>query len=182
MQAARGDQLAAAGGADRQIGGGGHRGGALVERGVRNRQAGELGHRRLELEHHLEPALGDLGLIGRVRGQELRAAGDRVDDRRHVVVVHPSPEEARLRLGVHVPRRQLGQPVVDLGLGLAVGQLERAVEPQGLGDVLEELVDRDDADGAEHLPAVLVGGGGVPAHRWTIVDGLNDGPEPVGPR
>ena len=52
---------------------GGHGARALVDRGVRHRQARELRDRRLELEHHLEAALGDLGLVGRVRGQELRA-------------------------------------------------------------------------------------------------------------
>ena len=58
---------------DRQVAGGGDRGGPLVETGVRDRQPGQLRHRRLELEHHLQPALGDLRLVGRVGGEELGA-------------------------------------------------------------------------------------------------------------
>ena len=46
------------------------------------------------------PPWRDLGLVGRVRRQELRALQDRVDQRRDVVVVHPGAEERRSR-----PRR-----------------------------------------------------------------------------
>ena len=91
-------------GAERQVGGRGDRRRALVERGVGDRQPGQLGDRGLELEHHLQPALGDLGLIRRVGGEELRARDDRVDQRRDVVVVHPGAEEAELRVGVGVAR------------------------------------------------------------------------------
>jgi hypothetical protein len=59
---------------------------------------------------------------------------------------------------VSIPGGQLGEPVIDLGLGFAVGQLERAVEAQRLRNVLEELVDRADADRVEHRPAVGVCG------------------------
>ena len=114
VQAARDDELAASlGRADRQVGGRGDRRRALVERGVGDRQRGELGDRGLELEHHLQAALGDLGLVRRVRGQELRALGDRVDDRRHVVVVHPGAEEADLGVGVGVARRERREVVED---------------------------------------------------------------------
>ena len=58
---------------ERQVGGRRDRRRALVQRRVGDRQPDELGDRRLELEHHLQPALGDLRLVGRVRGQELRA-------------------------------------------------------------------------------------------------------------
>ena len=106
VDAARDDEAAAAGRAHRQVAGGGDRGRALVEAGVGDRQPGQLRHRRLELEHHLQAALRDLRLVGRVRGQELGALGDRVDDRRHVVVVHPGADEADLVFGVGVAGRQ----------------------------------------------------------------------------
>ena len=112
--------------ADRQVAGGGDGRGALVEAGARERQAGQLRHRGLELEHRLQAALGDLRLVGRVGGEELRARGDRVDDRRHVVVVHPGAEEADLRLGVGVAGGELAHALVDLGLVEAVGEVERA--------------------------------------------------------
>ena len=100
--------------------------------------------------------MGDLGLVGRVGRQELRALGDRVDDRRHVVVVHPSAEETGLRLRVGVARGERREKLVDLGLALAVGQIERAVEPDRLGNLLEQIADRIDPDLGEHLPPVGV--------------------------
>ena len=163
MKAPGGDELAALRRADRQVAGGGDARRPLVQPGARERQAGQLGHRRLELEHRLQAALGDLGLVGRVRGQELGAGDDRVDDRRRVVVVHPGAEEADLRFGVGVTGGERSHPLVDLGLRQAVGQLERAVEPDARGHV-EELLDRGDADLVEHLATLVVGDGGVAAH------------------
>ena len=81
VDAARDDETAAPGRPHRQVAGRGDRGRALVEAGVRDRQPGQLRHRGLELEHHLETALRYLRLVGRVRGEELGALGDRVDDR-----------------------------------------------------------------------------------------------------
>ncbi len=163
MQAGRDDEAAALGRADRQVAGGGDRRGALVEAGARQRQSGQLGHRRLELEHRLQAALGDLGLVGRVGRQELGAGDDRVDDRRRVVVVHAGAEEADLRLGIGVARRERAHPLVDLGLAEAVGQVESTVEPDVRGDV-EELLDRGDADRVEHLATLVAGDRGVAAH------------------
>ncbi len=62
-----------------QIAGGGDRRGALVDRCVGHRQRGQLADRGLVLEHHLQAALGDLGLVGRVRREELRALHQHVD-------------------------------------------------------------------------------------------------------
>ena len=59
-----------------------------------------------------------------------------------VVVVHPGADEAGLRVGVRVARRERRELVEDLGLGEPVGQLERAVEAQLGGDVCEQLLDR----------------------------------------
>ena len=164
VDAAGDDEALAPGRAHRQVAGGGDRGGPLVEAGVGDRQPGQLRHRRLELEHHLQPALGDLRLVGRVRGEELRARGDRVDDRRHVVVVHPRPDEADLRFGVGVARRQRREALEDLGLAEAVGDRQRPAEPQRRRDLLEEVGGRVDADRVEHLGPVVRGGGRVAGH------------------
>ena len=136
----------------------------LVERGVRDRQPGQLRDRRLVLEHHLQRPLGDLRLVRRVRRQELRARQDRVDQRRHVVVVHARPEERDLVLGRDVLRGEVAQVPVDLLLGLAGGQVDRPPEPHPFGHVGEQLVDRLRADRREHRAAIVVGGGGVAAH------------------
>src|SRR4029077_19820722 len=47
--------------------------------------------------------------------------------------------------------------VEDLLLGDARRQVERPDEPQRRRDLLEEVVERGDADRAEHLPDVVVG-------------------------
>jgi hypothetical protein len=74
------------------------------------------------------------------------------------VVVHPGADEADLRFGVGVPSGQRRQALVDLGLAHPGGQLERPAQAQRGGDLLEELVDRVDADRGEHLGAVVGGG------------------------
>ena len=139
------DEPAPLRGADREVAGAGDGRRALVEAGARERQAGQLAHRGLELEHRLQAALGDLRLIRRVGRQELGAGDDRVDDRRRVVVVHAGAEEADLGLGVGVARGERPHPFVDLGLAEAVGQIEVAVEADPGGHV-EELVDRGGPD------------------------------------
>ena len=50
------------------------RGGAVVQRRVRDLQRRQLADHRLELEQRLQDALGQLRLVGRVGGVELRAA------------------------------------------------------------------------------------------------------------
>ncbi len=154
VQTTRDDEAPPPGRTDRQVAGGGDRGGPLVEPRGGDRQRGQLRHRRLELEHRLQATLGDLRLVGRVGGEELRALGDRVDDRRHVVVVHPRAEEADLLFGVGITIGERSQTLVDLGLAEAPLQRQRAVQPQRLGHLLEQLGDRVDADRRQHLGAV----------------------------
>ena len=154
-----------------EVAGGGERARTLVDAGVGDRQARQLGDRGLVLEHHLQPALGDLRLVGRVGRQELRARDDRLDDRRDVVVVHPRPEERDLVLRRDVLRGEVAQVRVHLLLGLAGRQVERPAEPDPLGDVVEQLVDRGGPDRREHRAAVVVGGGGVAAHARSATPG-----------
>ena len=140
----------------REIAGGGDRRGPLVGGGVRDGQPGQLRDRRLVLEHHLQPALGDLGLVGRVRRQELGALGQHVDQRGHVVVVHAGAEEAELLLGRAVALGELAEMLVDVLLGAPGRQLERAAEPHGGRDLaVEELLQRGDPDRGEHRLEVL---------------------------
>jgi len=58
-----------------------------------------------------------------------------------------------------------GQLVEDLLLGPAGRQVERAVEPQPLRDVREQVVERRRADGGEHRLQVLVGDRCVARHQ-----------------
>ena len=164
VHAARDDDAALAVRELGQVGRGRHGARTLVDRRVGHGQRRELADGGLELEHDLQAALRDLGLVGRVRREELRSRHEHVHERGDVVVVHPAAEEGDLVLGGRVAAGQLAQPRVDRLLALALGEVEAAVEPQRLGDRGEELVDRAHADLVEHLPEVVGGGGGVAAH------------------
>ena len=151
-----------------QVAGGGDRARALVDRRVRHRQPGQLRDGGLELEHHLQAALGDLGLVGRVRREELRARQQVVDQRRHVVVVHAGAEEADLGVRVAVAGGQRGEVVVHLLLRLAGRQVDLALQAHGLRNVREQLLYGAGADGAEHHLQVRVGDRGVSAQRSSL--------------
>ena len=79
---------------------------AVVQAGVRDVHAGQLGDQRLVFEDDLQVALAGLGLIRRVRRVELAARGDRIDDGGDEVVVAAAAEEADLLAG----RTILGRP------------------------------------------------------------------------
>ena len=94
--------LAVRGGEDGRLG---ERRGAVVHGGVAHVEAGELADGRLVFEDGLQHALAAFGLVGRVRGEELGAARDGVDDGRHVGVVDAGAEER----GEARTRRDCGQ-------------------------------------------------------------------------
>ena len=149
----------------RHVRGGRNRGGPLVHRGVGHRQAGELADGRLVLEHHLQPPLRDLRLVGGVGSEELRALHQHVDQRRHVVVVHSGAQETQLVLGANVARGQLAQVRVHLLLGQPRRQLQLAAQAHGLRDLpIEQLLHGAHADRREHRGKVLGSGGGVAGH------------------
>ena len=140
MDAARDDDLPSPVLELRHVAGCGDGRRSLVDRGVRHRQSRQLRDRRLELEHHLQRPLRDLGLVRRVRRQELRAQDDGVDDRRHVVVVHPGADEGDLLVRVPVPSGERSEMLVDLLLGLAGRQVERPPEADPLRDLREQCI------------------------------------------
>src|SRR5206468_4082400 len=115
---------------------------------------GELADRGLVFEDRLEDALAQLGLVRRVRGQELAALQDRVHDRRHVVVVEAGAQE-RDRRAV-VLRRKLLEVRAQLLLAQGRRELELTVEPDARGQVGEELLDVGDADLLQHRLAIGV--------------------------
>ena len=126
MQPAREHRLAALGDAVRhqhRLGGAGR---AVVHRGVRHLHAGERRDLGLELEQILQRALRDLGLVGRVAGQELGALDQVVDARRHVVLVGAGADEERhRRRPATFLRRHAAEDALDLELALAARQIER---------------------------------------------------------
>ena len=136
--------------------------GAVVSGRIRHVHPGELADDRLVLEDRLEDALAHLWLVRRVRRQELAPREDDVGDRRHVVVVDPGAEERELLGGRDVAARELLDVADELRLAERGRQVELAVEPHALRDLLEELVHGGDADGGEHLLAVGVGERQIP--------------------
>ena len=141
---------------------------AVVERGVGHRQPGQPGHHGLVLEDRLQHPLGHLGLVGRVGGDELGASGEGPGHRRDLVVVGAAAGEADQAVGSGpVP---VGEPLhggQDVGLAHAGGQLEPALEPQGLGDHVEQLVDRGETEEGQHALDLVVGVRDVGAHGAT---------------
>ncbi len=124
-------------------------GGALVqERGVRDVEAGEVGDRGLEVQEGLEPALGDLRLVRRVR----RVPGG--------VLQHVAPHHGRGAGAVVAHADEGGDDAVAAGEGAQRGRHRRLVE--GLGQVqhpvadargdgaVDELVEGGQAHDVEH--------------------------------
>ena len=96
--------------------GGGRR--FIEERGVGDRQAGEIGHQGLEVEQGLEPALRDLRLIGSVGGIPARVLED-------VALDHLRRE------GPVVPHAEVGAKDPVLGRETAEGLQHFAFTPAG---------------------------------------------------
>jgi hypothetical protein len=127
VHAARQHRLVAAGdpgGHHHRLGGGG---GAVIERGVGHFHAGQGRDLGLELEQHLQRALGDLGLVGRVAGQEFRPLDDVVDRGRHMVAIGPRPHEERAFRGRAVAARQGQHLALDLQLAGVERQVHRVL-------------------------------------------------------
>ena len=112
---------------------------------------------RLEIEQRLEPALGDLGLVGRVRGVPAGVLEDvPLDDRRRdaVVVAHPDERAENLVLRGDAPER-----LEELVLGLGRREIERAVVADAARHgVVDERVERRRAEDGEHARHLLFRG------------------------
>ena len=139
-------------------GGLGHGGAAVVEAGVGDVHAGELGDQGLVFEDGLEGALAGLGLVGGVGGVEFAAGGEVIDDGGDEVVVSACAEEAGWSLGPLVRGGEGMERWVRRDLGERGGDVERAVQAEGGGHLVEELVEGVEADGVEHFARI---GGGV---------------------
>ena len=74
----------------------GHRGRAVVHRGVRDLHSGKLADQRLEFENVLQCALRDLGLIRRVRCKKFGPLDQMIDDRRRIMRINAGAEKRRL--------------------------------------------------------------------------------------
>ena len=108
-------------------------GGRLVQhRGAGDRQAGQVGDHRLEVDQRLEPALADLGLVGRVGRVPGRVLQDvALDDRRGDRAAVAQSDHRGEHLVGRGPLAELGQHGGLVGGG---GQVERgpvARRPRG---------------------------------------------------
>ena len=137
-------------------------GGTVVHRRVRHRAAEQPRDLGLELEQHLQRALGYLRLVGRVGGEELAALDQVIDGSRDVVAICPGTEEERRLPGGKVLRRELGHVPLDRHFRRVHRQaLDWPGESCRFGYVGEEVVDRLDADHIEHRRPVGIGQGEV---------------------
>ena len=143
----------------------GLRGGAgpVVEAGVRDVHAGELADHRLELERRLQGPLADLGLVRRVGGDELGAAGEVRRDGGDGVPVGAGAQEVRPR-GIDVRGGALGEQGDQFRLGEGGGQVDGRIQ-QVRGQVSEQRADVGDAYPLQHPGAVGLGGRDVGMRR-----------------
>jgi hypothetical protein len=93
VQPAREDRLAALGHAPRHHDRFPARGRAVVHRRIRHVAAEQPRDLRLELEHHLQRALRDLGLVRRVGGEELAALDQMIDRWPAHDAIRPAPRK-----------------------------------------------------------------------------------------
>src|SRR5512139_300517 len=86
---------------------------AVVHRRIGDLAAVEPGDLRLELEHRLERALRDLGLVGRVAGQELAALDQVIDRGGDVMPVGAAAEEERPLARSEIAPRERAELALD---------------------------------------------------------------------
>ena len=118
----------------------------------------QLADHGLELEDRLQRALAHLRLVRRVRGQELAAREHDVGDGGHVVVVDARRRRttAPRRCATFFAASSSRWRASSARRARAATSSSRPKRTPGR-DLLEELVDRRDADRGQHLRAVLVG-------------------------
>ena len=138
----------------------GHRGRAVVVRDVGDLHAGQRADHRLVLEVRLQRALADLGLVGRVRGEELRAADDPVHDAGHEVVVRARAQETAHVAQVIVLLGERLELLQHFHLGQRRRQIQRR-EAELLRHVPKQICHRLGADHGKHRRAVGIGVGDV---------------------
>jgi hypothetical protein len=106
--------------------GGGRR--AVVHGSIGHFHVGEQGDLGLEFEQILQGALGDLGLVGGVGGQELGALNEVIDAGGHVMLIGTRPDKERHAARRRVLRCQAAHDALDLELTFPLGQVEQTRE------------------------------------------------------
>ena len=133
--------------------------------GVGDFHAGEFADHGLELEHGLQGALRDLGLIGRVAGEEFAALDEGIDDDRAIVPIGARAEKAGELLLAGWLASSAASPLAMLPAKARKrsrtsdsecwrGMSRSRVRRNSSGMAGEEVFDGGDADGFEHLGAV----------------------------
>ena len=127
---------------------------AVIERRVGHLHAGQLHDKRLELEHRLQVALADLGLVRSVGRQKLAPRDQRVNHHGTEVRVGTCAEEGHVvaRAGA----RRLAEKLEDFRFRKRAGQVQAAAKPQLLRNLGEEFFDGFVSGGAQHGGAIGV--------------------------
>ena len=133
----------------------GNRTATVVKAGVGDVHPSQLTDESLVFEHRLQIALADFGLIRSVGGVELAPRRQRVDDGWDEVVVASASHKTNMAVGVRIPGRHLSHMLSQIDFAHGSWQVEGAVELQGLGNRIKELVDRFDSDRVQHF--LLIG-------------------------
>ena len=124
------------------------------------------GDEGLELEHGLEHALGDLGLVGRIRGHEFRSRRQGAGDRRAPRGRRRPRRQSRrghARTGRLAAARS-SSAGVDVGLGQPGARSSPPARRRASGTTANSSSRDDEAEETEHRLHLGVGVGRVPAH------------------
>ena len=114
----------------------------------------------LEFKQHLQRALSNLRLVGRIGGKEFAALDQMVDTGRDMMAIGPCPqEEGSVSCGQILLRQRTHMPL-DCHLAHMHGQaLDGAVQPRFFGYIYEEIVNGRCTNTREHFAAVSFGQG-----------------------
>ena len=144
MHGARDEHALTSGGVDRHDHRFGERGRAVVDRCVRDVEPGQQADVGLPLVDRLQVPLGDLGLVGGVRGQELAAQKQLIDAGGHMMAIGAGPAEERPGASGAVLRRQGAQRPLHRQFAGMSGQVHRT------GKAVAAVRPKDEAEAAVH--------------------------------
>lgn len=167
VQATGENDLVAPGEASRHQHRFGRTGGAVIERGIGHVHAGDPGDLGLELEEHLQGALRNLGLVGRIGREPFRALDEMIDRGRHMVAIGPGADEERTVARSMVLSGQRAHMSFDQKFRTVVRQVEAEALIGGFGHGAEQRIDIGGADDAKHFGALGLGMGEI-AHDYFV--------------
>ena len=129
---------------------------AVIHGGVGHLHAGQHRHLALELEQHLQRALRNFRLVGRVGGQKLAPLDQIIHRRGHMVAVGTCPQKKRPAARRMVLGSQLLQRPLHRHFAGVRRQIQGRVQARFGGHIAEQFVHAVHTDRLQHRGAVAI--------------------------